>query len=537
MPETQPSNILNTKLCSIIHQNIRSLRSNFDIFITELEARNLLPEIIILTEIWISENEKQFYEIPNYISYIKSNEEYRAGGVIVYVKSYIKVINCKPVIFQSADVLELNFNFNSSSFLLLAVYRLQSFSKHLFLNEINQFFAVNDSFRNKNYLIWTGDINCNILENNSIVDEYNTVLASCGLECLLNEPTRVTENTVSCIDHVYARVASKVDAEVDVAVLQANVSDHAMIVINVCVCGDGTLGEGGGVPTAGPPVYRIDYATLSALLDSADWTDVYSDSDPSTAFDTFFNIFQNLILKSRNEVYKINSNIKKLKPWMNNFVCMKVRIKNKIYLKVKKHPNNIKLLKYYKKYSNRLKTKIRDLKDKYYSQLFENCNGNSKAIWKVVNEVTGQNVKKGSEIILNINGHLTSDHTAVSDELNNFFLSVVDKLNIKTSKPVNFNLLDLKKCFDNKCELKSMFLGPILQDDLTSVIKSLKNGISPGIDHITSTLIKTVHIRIIDVLLYLINLSFDKGIFPDRLKEAVVIPLHKSGSKHDCNNF
>ncbi|KAG8313850.1 hypothetical protein J6590_108242 [Homalodisca vitripennis] len=43
--------------------------------------------------------------------------------------------------------------------------------------------------------------------------------------------------------------------------------------------------------------------------------------------------------------------------------------------------------------------------------------------------------------------------------------------------------------------------------------------------------------KIVNVLLYLINLSFEKGIFPDILKTAVVIPLHKSGPNNDCNNF
>ncbi len=33
------------------------------------------------------------------------------------------------------------------------------------------------------------------------------------------------------------------------------------------------------------------------------------------------------------------------------------------------------------------------------------------------------------------------------------------------------------------------------------------------------------------------NLSFEKGEFPDYLKTAIVIPLHKSGPSTDCNNF
>ena len=35
----------------------------------------------------------------------------------------------------------------------------------------------------------------------------------------------------------------------------------------------------------------------------------------------------------------------------------------------------------------------------------------------------------------------------------------------------------------------------------------------------------------------IINLSFNQGIFPNLLKIANVIPIHKKGDKLDCNNY
>ncbi len=125
----------------------------------------------------------------------------------------------------------------------------------------------------------------------------------------------------------------------------------------------------------------------------------------------------------------------------------------------------------------------------------------------------------------------------MADELNNFFLSVVDRLNIKTNKPKHFDSLEYGRVFYPNISLKSMFLDPILPEDVISAIKSLKNGKSPGIDNINSVLLKNVYPKILDVLVHLINLSFGHGIFPSKLKDAVVIPLYKSGSKLDCSNF
>lgn len=55
-----------------------------------------------------------------------------------------------------------------------------------------------------------GYMNANILDlDNNDVLEYKMVMASLGLESLINEPTRVTNISQTCIDYVYARVANK----------------------------------------------------------------------------------------------------------------------------------------------------------------------------------------------------------------------------------------------------------------------------------------------------------------------------------------
>src|SRR5436190_7989701 len=39
------------------------------------------------------------------------------------------------------------------------------------------------------------------------------------------------------------------------------------------------------------------------------------------------------------------------------------------------------------------------------------------------------------------------------------------------------------------------------------------------------------------VLAFLINLSFQEGVFPTILKQSVAIPVHKSGPEEDVNNY
>ncbi|KAG8266805.1 hypothetical protein J6590_064103 [Homalodisca vitripennis] len=111
------------------------------------------------------------------------------------------------------------------------------------------------------------------------------VMAVNGFECLLNDPTRITADTATCIDHVFARV-SRVDMmSVEADVEHAGITDHSLVRVCVGVC---EAGDGGGGPASPAPAKanRTDYDKLNRLLVCADWADVYRQSDASSAFDS-----------------------------------------------------------------------------------------------------------------------------------------------------------------------------------------------------------------------------------------------------------
>ena len=73
------------------------------------------------------------------------------------------------------------------------------------------------------------------------------------------------------------------------------------------------------------------------------------------------------------------------------------------------------------------------------------------------------------------------------------------------------------------------FLSPTDENEVNIIVKSLKEG-SSGFDNISSKLIKQSLDIYLPHLVYIINLSFASGTFPDDLKLANVLPLFKSGS-------
>ena len=75
-----------------------------------------------------------------------------------------------------------------------------------------------------------------------------------------------------------------------------------------------------------------------------------------------------------------------------------------------------------------------------------------------------------------------------------------------------------------------MFLSPIDECEVLSVVNGCKSKTSTDCDDIDFRLIKTV-------ITSIVNLSFQTGTFPEKMKIAKVIPLYKSGSKNDFNNY
>lgn len=522
---------------NIIHQNIRSLRQNFDLFTAELENNNILADIVILSEIWIKSVEVDFYNIPNFKLYANCNDNYRAGGIAVFVKDSIQIIENVKLNLRTADILYISFMFSGKTFHLLAVYRLIFETITDFVSELQNYFSnVNSLALNKDNVFWIGDVNINILEHFNVgIDRYKAVMAANGFESLINVPTRITQQSESCIDHVHIRVARRDIIIVDASVDHVGITDHSLVKILVKVSNGSSESEGTGHPL---PTHHfcIDKVLLKQLLDQTSWDDVYNQTDPSSAFDVFCKILHDTIRRSTVQV-KQRDTIKKLKPWINESICSKIKRRNHLFKLVKKHPNNEKLKLYYLSFRNTLQDDIRNVKNNYYKRKFEKCKGNSKATWKVLSEVTGQTKKIENSFGLEIGNEVVVDPFTVANEFNNYFLNIVSELDLNCSVPSNFSSLNYNNYFPKRSEMNSIFLESIAPNELEEAIRSLKNNTSPGKDGISAALIKDISTNILDVLLFIVNQSFTSGVFPSKLKLAVVIPVFKNGSRFKCNSY
>ena len=83
---------------------------------------------------------------------------------------------------------------------------------------------------------------------------------------------------------------------------------------------------------------------------------------------------------------------------------------------------------------------------------------------------------------------------------------------------------------------ESIFLEPVVEGEVLSIIKRLKNG-SAGWDGIQARILKSIKSVIIKPLTHVLNLSLSTGTFPTELKVANVVPIFKSGDGQIFTNY
>ena len=72
--------------------NIRSLSRHYNELLICLDkVHNSEPDIIILTETWLSAEQLELYSIKNYVSYIAERSDgTRSGGVVIFIREKIQ---------------------------------------------------------------------------------------------------------------------------------------------------------------------------------------------------------------------------------------------------------------------------------------------------------------------------------------------------------------------------------------------------------------------------------------------------------------
>src|SRR5699024_2103965 len=183
---------------SILHLNIRSLRENFVSFIAQLSTLDRYPDVIILSEIWIYDNEIHFYSIPDFVCHFNCDNARRSGGVAIDVRKRFNVTfsNIDSASFDAISC-SIRMPVNKDVYKILGIYRSPN-NVSSFYNELNDYLESNIS----SDMLLIGDINLDI-HKNCVQGEYNrTYLDMLSRFCFLQFSdgyTRISSNSLGRI--------------------------------------------------------------------------------------------------------------------------------------------------------------------------------------------------------------------------------------------------------------------------------------------------------------------------------------------------
>jgi len=377
-------------------------------------------------------------------------------------------------------------------------------------------------------LILLGDANIDLLTHETYTPAQDLVnlMSNNGLIPVISRPTHISERFATLIDHIYTNSLTRLRSS---GVITDPIADHLGTYIK--------LGYTNQAPTKQPSYYNFtDYSeenqqTFNYQLNNADW------STMDTAIDSneMFNQLHGTISTHYTTTYpttrkKANDRKGEGKPWIMPWLQEACDRKNSLHDDFVKTPTTENKDKY-TKMKKWVDKQIHIRKKKYYSGQIEKYTSNARRQWKIINTVICNkkpsiNIKK-----LRTPTDTITDNNSISETFNEYFCSIAENIKKGIPSPNHSG-----SSWKTNHVANSLFLQPCTDSEVADIIKNLKNSATSDYN-ITVIKLAALSTPLVKLLSRTINSSFTDGIFPQLLKTAKVIPIHKSGSKCDVSNY
>lgn len=212
-------------------------------------------------------------------------------------------------------------------------------------------------------------------------------------------------------------------------------------------------------------------------------------------------------------------------PWLTSKLIKCINKKHKWLTLLKQ-----KIITYesFKVYSALLSNVLSIAETQYYRNSLASSKGDQKKHWKIINNLLGKYPQK-SPLSMKINDVDTEDVELIANSFNNYFVTIPRDLQTNLA-PSNLNGLSYIPWNDS-----SMYFEQCTQLEVTKFISELK--CSNGVQGVSAKMLRLGRDFFSPILCKLFNMSLDRVTYPDSLKLARVIPVHKSGPKNILQNF
>lgn len=259
-------------------------------------------------------------------------------------------------------------------------------------------------------------------------------------------------------------------------------------------------------------------------ISSANWAAVLNSECANEAYDIFIAIFV-CIYKGCFKFKKFERSRRTRKPWVSRECLAMIRKKSSLYAQFVKSKNPDDLANF-KRYRNGLSRHLRRVKQAYFNNVFnESGKSHPEEVWRKLNTVLNHNnsVNDVKEIV---NNNTVLSGLGLAEAFNMYFINLI---NSSHNKSVSDYLTLANK--------NTAFLSPTMLHEIHTLFSSINNSNARDIDGLRIKPIKFVLDCLLPVLNHIFNLSLSSGVFPEKMKRAKVIVIHKSVDKNNFSNY
>ena len=534
---------------SVLTLNCQSLNAKFDsltLLIEELREQNFQFSAICLQETWLdNDTDLSLFQIENYTLIAQGRHCCQHGGLIIYLLNkfrYNKInLNVKSDIWEGLFFTIMNSNKCGKSILLGNIYRPpkdnnSNTNVQKFLEEISQ--TISELNISNPNVIFVGDFNIDLLKikQHRLFNEFLDTLVSLNLHPKITYPTRFSENNGTLIDNIFSNIPST--PENISGIILSNIPDHLPCFLLFQT----------NLSFSKPSKYIFYYIQNDNILN-----DIFHQIQSSNLIEKMEksptanpNINYNKIEKLIKTAVEQHAPLKKQTfhkhkhkktKWITNGIIQSIRFRDKLYKNLKlSTPNTVNFFtikQNLKTYNLILKKLIKEAKELYYKSEFAKHKNDSKKTWDIINNIIKKKAASSFPEYIKHNDHKISDLNLVTNHFNEYFNSIGSSLaaTINNTNKYNFTSYLTDKTDD------TFSFNTINDKTVLEIIQNFRTKNRSGHDRISSKLLKHLAPILAKPLSLTINQSLNTGIFPDQLKIAKILPIHKKDSPHLLENY
>ena len=443
------------------------------------------------------------------------------GGVTIYIKDSINYVERPDLVPMDIEgVCAEVILSNAKHILILTIYRPPDLPVAWF-DTYNDF--LNGLFRENKETIICGDLNCDLLKHPP--DNHTKhLIYSCEihqLTQLIDRPTRITPNSQTLIDVILTTNPENISTQ---ETLHTGLADHQLV---YCVTSSHKARPQGIHRTIKARNFKkFNEETFLKDLSECPWSSLEAYDDIDDAYHHWKTLFLDICDKHCPVVTKRVR--KTFMPWIDQDIKNEIRLKHHYYDKAKETNLSVHWIMY-KTLRNRVSNMMKRAKRIYYTNMILENKYKPQTMWKYLKELLPGKSKATPKGLI-VDGELITDKMDMANIFNRYFTSVGEELAMKIPPTAQCNI-------NTPTDVPTFTFPCVTSDFVEKHLKNLPVNKATGLDMISGKLLRLAAPAIASPIANLFNTSLRTGKFPSEWKTAKILPIYKSGSRNDTNNY